>query len=114
MADQDRSFAPDNAHAARAQRQGPGGRRREPGAGLDDRNAAGLEAAGDLGASTPANVDIHDLGQEDVPEQEWGEPMGEEATFSSNHSRRPIRTEAERGQGAKTRRMNKDIFSRRT
>jgi hypothetical protein len=105
MADEDRRFAPDRVQANRAQ---------APGAGLDDRNAAGLEAVGDLGASTPANVDIHDLGQRDVPEQEWGEAMGEEATFSSNHSRRAIRTEAERGQGAKTRRLNKDIISRRT
>jgi hypothetical protein len=90
-------------------------RAEQPGAGLDDRNAAGLdEGGGDLGAATPSNVDVHDLGQEDAPEQDWGEEMGEEATFSANHTRRPDRTEAERGQGAKTRRLNKDIISRRT
>lgn len=81
---------------------------------LDDRNAAGLHDAGDLGAGTPANVDIHDLGQDDNPEQEWGDEVEEGAVFSANHTRRPIRTEAERGQGAKTRAHTKDIISRRT
>jgi hypothetical protein len=33
---------------------------------------------------------------------------------SANHTRRGVKTEAERGQGAKTRQMNKDIVSRRT
>jgi hypothetical protein len=85
-----------------------------PGAALDDRDAAGLDEAGDLGASTPAGVDIHDLGQRDAPQEDWGEAAGEEATFSSNHSRKGVRTEAERGQGAKTRQHNKDQISRRT
>lgn len=84
--------------------------------GLDptvSRNAAGLDALpGDLGAGTPANVDIHDLGQDDKPEQAWGEPAPD-AVFSSNHTRRGVRTEAERGQGAKTRQANKDAVSRR-
>jgi hypothetical protein len=70
-------------------------------------------AAGDLGAGTPANVDVHKLGQEDRPQEDWGEPAAAEATFSSNHTRRPLRTEAERGQGNKTRKANKDIVSRR-
>jgi hypothetical protein len=85
-----------------------------PGARLDDRNAAGLSDGGDLGAGTPPAVDVHDLGQKDNPQQEWGEEMDEGATFSSNNTRKGVRTEAERGQGAKTRRMNKDIVSRRT
>jgi hypothetical protein len=85
-----------------------------PGEGLDDRNAAGLQSAGDLGAGTPANVDIHDVGQSDNPEEEWGEPADEGTIHSSNHTRRGEKTEAERGQGAKTRQMNKDIISRRT
>ena len=85
-----------------------------PGAGLDDRNAAGMQAVvGDLVAGTPPAVDVHDLGQPDSPEQEWGEEMDEGATFSSNNTRKGVRTEAERGQGAKTRRLNKDIISRR-
>jgi hypothetical protein len=103
MADHDRSFAPKAKHA------------QPPGAELDDRNAAGRdEGGGDLGAATPPNVDVHNLGQEDVPEQDWGEEAGEGATYSANHSRRPVRTEGERGQGAKTRRKTKDIISRRS
>lgn len=69
--------------------------------------------ATDLGEGVPPNVDIHKLGQDDRPEQDWGEPGDPEATFSSNHSRRPLPTEAERGQGRKTRTANKDIVSRR-
>jgi hypothetical protein len=80
-----------------------------------DRSGAGLgDVEGDLGAGTPANVDVHKLGQEDRPQEDWGETAGADATFSSNHTRRPVRTEAERGQGAKTRRANKDIISRRS
>lgn len=79
-----------------------------------DRDAAGLDDAGDLGAGTPPNVDIHKLGQEDNPEQDWGDPAGEGVMHSTNHNRRGLKTEAERGQGAKTRQHNKDIVSRRT
>ncbi|HSV04775.1 MAG TPA: hypothetical protein VLI41_16385 [Phenylobacterium sp.] len=82
--------------------------------GVDDRNAAGLDEAGDLGASTPAGVDIHDVGQDDNPEQDWGEDGDEAMTRSANHSRRGVKTEAERGQGKRTRQLNKDIVSRRT
>lgn len=80
---------------------------------FDDRNSAGIEDAGDLGASTPPGVDIHDIGQGDNPEEEWGEAGGEGMEHSANHTRRGIKTEAERGQGAKTRQANKDIVSRR-
>jgi hypothetical protein len=80
----------------------------------DDRNAAGMDGAAELGEGTPANVDIHDLGQDDKPEQDWGEDGGEDVTHSANHTRRPVKTEAERGQGAKTRQLNKDIVSRRS
>lgn len=83
------------------------------GARLDDRSRAGVQQAGDLGVGTPANVDIHNLGQDDSPEQEWGEDGDEGMVHSANHTRRPIRTEAERGQGAKTRQLTKDIISRR-
>lgn len=82
--------------------------------GIDDRDAAGLDEAGDLGAGTPAGVDIHDVGQEDKPEQDWGEDGDEDVTHSANHSRRGVKTEAERGQGKRTRQLNKDIVSRRT
>lgn len=71
------------------------------------------DASGDLGVGTPANVDVHDLGQRDKPEEAWGDEVVEGAMHSANHTRRPVRTEAERGQGAKTRKANKDIVSRR-
>lgn len=85
-----------------------------PGDALDDRNAAGMAGREELGASTPANVDIHNLGQDDNPEEDWGEPAGEGTMHSANHTRRPVKTEAERGQGRKTRAAQKDQISRRT
>jgi hypothetical protein len=70
-------------------------------------------ADGDLGTGTPANVDIHKLGQDDKPQSDWGE-AAEGATFSSNHSRRAERSDIERGQGSRTRLANKAQVSRRT
>lgn len=81
---------------------------------IDDRNAAGMGDAGDLGAGTPAGVDIHDIGQDDSPEQEWGPESDEGMAHSATHSRRGVKTEAERGQGRLTRQLNKDIVSRRS
>ncbi|HYG28087.1 MAG TPA: hypothetical protein VD906_14440 [Caulobacteraceae bacterium] len=102
---------------AAANQNDDGGERRD-GWGLDpnaSRDEAGIDSVeGDLGAGTPANVDVHKLGQEDNPEEDWGEAAGEGAVHSSNHTRRAEKTEAERGQGAKTRAHNKDTFSRRT
>jgi hypothetical protein len=80
-----------------------------------DRNVAGLgDVEGDLGAGTPPNVDVHKLGQDDKPEQDWGDPADPGAVYSSNNNNRGGRTELERGQGAKTRAHNKDTFSRRS
>jgi hypothetical protein len=72
-----------------------------------------FEAAqgGDSGVA-PLSVNIHELGQGDRPQEDWGE-AAPGATYSANHTRRPVKTEAERGQGVKTRRKNKDIVSRR-
>jgi hypothetical protein len=67
--------------------------------------------AGDLGEGTPANVDIHKLGQSDRPQEEWG-AAAEGALHSANHTRRPLRTEAERGQGPRTRARGKEINTR--
>jgi hypothetical protein len=78
-----------------------------------DRNAAGMEGGEPLGEGTPANVDIHDAGQPDAPQDDWGEPADEGATYSANHTRRPVKTEADRGQGRKTRAAQKDQVSRR-
>ena len=66
-----------------------------------------------LGEGTPANVDIHKLGQSDRPEEEWGEAPGAEAQYGSNHTRRGLGAETDRLQGAKTRRASKDQISRR-
>lgn len=59
---------------------------------------------------TPASVDPHDFQDGDSPQLEWGEPATE-AQYGANHTRRPIKTEAERGQGPKTRSRNKQIVS---
>jgi len=142
MAEEDRSFSPTEVEANRGRQQGLGVGQREMDAqrdpsreqhaidpyrqepfdaeleagegDLEERNASGVSEAGDLGAGTPPNVDIHKLGQDDHPEQDWGEPAGEGAMHSANHTRRGVKTEAERGQGAKTRQANKDAISRRT
>jgi hypothetical protein len=103
--------------AAREDRSFEGAGDDEPQGGLqgsDDRDAAGVNQVGDLGEGTPANVDIHNLGQGDKPEQDWGAPADPTATYSSTNSNRGGRTELERGQGAKTRAFNKDQISRRT
>lgn len=93
--------------------KGEGESRRGPDPDVS-RNAADMDdVRGDLGAGTPPNVDVHKLGQDDRPQEDWGEPADEGAVFSSNHTRRAERTEAERGQGNKTRQANKDIVSRR-
>ena len=39
------------------------------------------------------------LAGKDRPEEDWGDPAGEGAAYSANHTRRPLKTEAERGQG---------------
>jgi hypothetical protein len=117
MADEHRSFDRKAVQANRAGVQDVGAQPSPqvegPGEHLDDRNAAGLGDAGDLGAGTPANVDVHKLGQTDRPQEAWGEPAGEAATFSSNNSRKGLHADGDAGQGAKTRRLNKDTVSRR-
>jgi len=80
-----------------------------PGEGADD------DVAGDATADLAlGGVDARNLGQRDNPQEDWGQPAGDGATFSSNHSRRAARVEAERAQGSKTRQATKDIISRRT
>jgi hypothetical protein len=77
----------------------------------EDRDTAAPEPQ--LGQGVPANVDIHKLGQADKAEADWGEPAPEGAAYSANHTRRPVKTEAERGHGPKTRKAAKDQISRR-
>jgi hypothetical protein len=140
MADEDRTFDPSRAQTNRGREQGlgvgqkeldlqrdPSGeqqaldpQRTEPwdgegdGAKEADRGAGPRVSGSELGEGTPANLDVHQLGQDDNPEEDWGEPAGEGAMHGETHTRRPVRTEAERGQGAKTRQLNKDIISRRS
>lgn len=78
----------------------------------EDRSLESRTAA--LGVAAPANVDLTRLGQRDNPQEDWGEPMEAEAQHGGNHTTRPDRTEAQRGQGVKTRAAFKDIVSRRT
>ncbi|HEV2533627.1 hypothetical protein [Phenylobacterium sp.] len=58
------------------------------------------------------------VGQRELDAQRSpGEPDGlldEDIETDETPSRRGLKTEAERGQGAKTRQLNKDIVSRRT
>lgn len=77
-------------------------------------DAAADDGADDLGPGALGAADARNLGQRDNPQEDWGEPAGDAATFSSNHSRRAARVEAERAQGSKTRQATKDIISRRT
>jgi hypothetical protein len=101
-----RTFADGSDQGERRPARGP--------APTQGRNQAGIDDAGDLGAGTPANVDVHKLGQEDAPEEDWGEQGDEGLMHSSNHTRRGVKTEAERGQGRLTRQATKDIISRRS
>jgi len=85
--------------------------------GGGDRGAAdadgGEPQGATLGEGAPAGLDIHDAGQGDNPQEDWGDPAGEGAAYSANHTRRPVKTEADRGQGKKTRAAQKDQISRR-
>jgi hypothetical protein len=86
----------------------------ERGRSFDDRDTADLGEDAEFGAGTPAGVDVHDIGNDDNPQEDWGDATDEGMMHSANHTRRPIKTEAERGQGRKTRAATKDIISRRT
>src|SRR3954462_7358842 len=103
MADENRSFDPSTQQANRSVEQGLGvgqkemDAQRDPGrdqqatdprrtarfesdqgiseeGAPEDRNAAHGTDEAPLGEGAPANLDIHDLGQADNPEEDWGEP----------------------------------------
>ena len=121
MAEEDRTFRtstkptePESGAAGTGRKTGP---RRRDAWGLDPnqgRDDADIDDAGDLGAGTPAGVDVHKLGEQDDPEADWGDEGDEGLMHSANHSRRGVKSEAERGQGRRTRQLNKDIVIRRT
>lgn len=118
MADEERTFDPTPPETNRSREQGNGVGQRELGQQGDpnrfqtatDPGRTQPFEVGDLGEGTPANVDIHNLGQSDNPEAEWGEGA-EGAVYGANHTRRGDRTGAERGQGPQTRERNKQINS---
>jgi len=115
MAEDDRTFRTSTPAANRAEMQGLGVGQQEKDARRAPSRAepSDLQEEAELGAGTPAGVDVHDIGDEDKPEEDWGEETDEAMMHSANHTRRPIKTEAERGQGRKTRTATKDIISRR-
>ena len=104
MTKETRSFDPGRPPAGDSPAQV--NRSREQGVGMGQRE---LDTQADPAGNTPALEGISDNPQED-----WGAPMDEGATYSANHTRRPVKTEAERGQGPKTRSATKDQISRRT
>lgn len=75
-------------------------------------NDAPSSGAGEGDFSVSEERSFEGGGQDDNPEADWGE-AAEGAVFSSNHTKRAERTEADRGQGPKTRQLNKDINSGR-
>jgi hypothetical protein len=75
---------------------------------LEPRNATGMgDTGGDLGAGTPANVDVHDLKQDDNPQAEWGQDTGGAAVHSASRGDRT----PEKIQGPKTQARAKEINS---
>jgi len=144
MADEEQTFSPTEAQANRTRMQGGGVGQREmdlqrdpnrfqtatdpgrtepfdtdleagpePDRPVEPRTFEKEAADPRFGETEPA-VDPRDLGEKDTPENDWGDPLGDEdMAYGSNHTRRPITTEAERGQGPKTRARTKDIINRK-
>ena len=98
MADEDRTFdpaaKPTPAQVSRGLEQGLGVGQRE------------LDAHREPAIDPP-------LLEEANPEEDWGQPADQGATYSANHTTRGEKTEAERGPGPKTRSATKDQISRR-
>ncbi len=108
-----RSYSPTQQEANRAREQGAGVGQRDLDAQRDPNQVEEETrsfAPDPAMTGTPANVDPHDFEDGDSPQLEWGEPAPE-AQYGANHSRRPVKSEAERGQGRKTRDRNKQIVS---
>jgi hypothetical protein len=101
MADEDRSFDLSEIEVNRSRQQGLGVGQRE------------LERQHDPEQSLQTPLELQE-GSSGNAEEEWGEPADEGAAYSANHATRGEKTDAERGQGAKTRKATKDAISRRT
>lgn len=62
-----------------------------------------------MASRTPPHTEARPSGDaSDNPQEDWGAPAGE-ATHGANHTRRPEKTEAERGQGRRTVQRNREI-----
>jgi hypothetical protein len=96
-ADDDRSFdptaAPTSADVTRGLEQGLGVGQRE----LDAQREPLID---------PPLLDTK-------PEDDWGDPADQGATYSAKHAIRGEKTAGQNGQGTKTRTANKDTVSRR-
>ena len=88
MADEERTFSPNETDTNRGREQGLGVGQRE------------LDLQGEPAAS-------------DNPQEDWGEPTDGGAAYGANHARRGEKSDAERSQGIKTVRANKNIVSNR-
>lgn len=113
MADEPRSFDP-NAPRERPQRRPDEQVQPKPavsrldGTRLEPRNGTGMgDTGGDLGAGTPANVDIHDIDQDDNPQAEWGQDTGGAAVHSTSRGDRA----QGKSQGPKTQARTREINS---
>jgi hypothetical protein len=97
MADEDRTFSPSDEQATRTRMQGNGVGQTE----LNAQRDPSRPEDGDGGLDQYSNN----------PQEDGGDPSMEAQT-GSNHTRRPDRTEALRGQGPKTRAHNKAEINR--
>ena len=97
MADEDRTFSPSQTGASRTREQGNGVGQREMDLQRDP--------------SRPRTADQYDFDGDDNPQEDGGDPSMEAQT-GGNHTRRPDRTEAMRGQGPKTREAQKAEINR--
>jgi hypothetical protein len=101
MADEERTFNPDQSQANRTRMQGGGVGQNELNAQRDPSRPHNSDGA----------LDQYDTEGRDNPQEDGGDPSMEAQT-GSNHTRRPDRTEAMRGQGPKTRAANKAEITR--
>lgn len=117
MPDNPRSYSPTSQEASRAHQQGAGvGQRdldRQASPGRPDQEPRSFANDAD-GAMQGASDGLETRDPEDIdnPELDWGEPAPD-AVHGQTHTRRAAKTEAERGQGRKTRARNKQIVSGR-
>jgi hypothetical protein len=98
MPEEPRSYSPTTPEANRNAQQGGGAGQRD------------MEAVQD--PNRPEGADQYDFDGDDRPEEDGGEPSYG-AQQGQTHTRWPDKTEAERGQGPKTRARNKEIVNGR-